>query len=178
MLADCSVSPVVLFEPGDELRLICEYDSTIEDHTIKNGPSTSDEMCVAFVGYYPADPSFQTCFNYGTTPVCSNAKLLCDIDEFTHLLRSLESVCNGLNCSSGCRSQMQDVVNTGCMEGDIGEMLMEYSPNITAVFALRTECGVSMMTHSPDISTPVTSKTPTGKTKRNANNARHARGNK
>ena len=38
--------------PGDVIRTSCTWNNTT-DQTVKFGENTSDEMCFAFIGYYP-----------------------------------------------------------------------------------------------------------------------------
>lgn len=40
---------------GDELHVMCNYQSTSRTRTTFYGEATSDEMCFSFVMYYPRD---------------------------------------------------------------------------------------------------------------------------
>jgi hypothetical protein len=56
---------------------------------------------------------------------------------------------------------MQVVVNTGCLEGDVGQFLLRYYPNVTALFELKASCRVTMTTPCQPVThvtTPVTTK--------------------
>lgn len=41
-------------QPGDELSLQCIFDSTGRSNWTRGGPATNDEMCMAWISYYPA----------------------------------------------------------------------------------------------------------------------------
>jgi hypothetical protein len=51
-----SVSPTVTLKPSDQLITTCVYNSTGVMNITYGGHSTSDEMCLNFVFYYPAMP--------------------------------------------------------------------------------------------------------------------------
>ena len=46
-------NPPVTLSPGDELRTTCIYDTKKKRKTTYYGDGTFDEMCFAFVSYYP-----------------------------------------------------------------------------------------------------------------------------
>ncbi|CAI5478511.1 unnamed protein product [Closterium sp. Yama58-4] len=52
--------------PGDELKTTCVWDSTSRSQVTPGGPSTSDEMCVDYLIYYPARPTqvLGSCFDF------------------------------------------------------------------------------------------------------------------
>lgn len=45
--------PPITFLPGDEMRVICEFDSTSRSEYTYYGEATTDEMCFATYTYYP-----------------------------------------------------------------------------------------------------------------------------
>lgn len=51
--------------PGDELRMVCHFNTAGIEHTIKAGEDTTDEMCLAFLQTIPAwtDAGFAGCFS-------------------------------------------------------------------------------------------------------------------
>ena len=57
-------NPPVEFRPGDELKTTCKYDTTKKKTTTYYGDGTYDEMCFAFVRYYPKMKRQQLCLNY------------------------------------------------------------------------------------------------------------------
>ncbi|CAI5527452.1 unnamed protein product [Closterium sp. Naga37s-1] len=52
--------------PGDELKTTCVWDSSSRSQATPGGPSTSDEMCVDYLIYYPARPTqvLGSCFDF------------------------------------------------------------------------------------------------------------------
>lgn len=86
-------SPVMYFfdkpipiEVGDELRTVCEFSSTYKTTTTFFGESTSEEMCYAFLSFYPfqAMKSEPFCTTYASLSYCSPA-------TFKGCTRELES---------------------------------------------------------------------------------------
>lgn len=64
--------------PGDALVTTCTYDTLSADATIVGGESTTDEMCLNFISFYPfvgtdADPAlFSGCFSFENGIVTKN----------------------------------------------------------------------------------------------------------
>lgn len=52
--------------PGDRLRLSCVWNSMSRTVNTTGGESSSQEMCVALIQYYPLDTQFMTCTDSGT----------------------------------------------------------------------------------------------------------------
>ena len=80
---------------GDELKTICTYDSTKRRKTTLGGDSTSDEMCIAFIKFYPKQAvPMPLCMNYKELSICKSAPQYkdsfpdrlegCDVMEFAH----------------------------------------------------------------------------------------------
>ena len=53
------------------MKLSCTFKSTSHSSTVYFGDSTQDEMCFAFVSYYPAHP-FVKCVQIGDITMCHN----------------------------------------------------------------------------------------------------------
>lgn len=53
----------VKISPGDQMKTICEYDTTSTKQTVKGGESTSNEMCLAFLNYYQRENGLATCMS-------------------------------------------------------------------------------------------------------------------
>jgi len=150
----CSLEVPLAFHPGDEIRVACEFDTTSRNTTTRFGEGTMDEMCYAFLTYYPADPTFTFCSQHRTADVCSNIGLNCDMDTFTTLANTTESACTTYpNCSSSCEVVMQGIVDTGCLDGDIGLFLDDVVPTVEPLRVLIAACGVSANTGSTTAST-------------------------
>ena len=63
--------------PGDQFRLTCEMNNTL-GHDVVGGVSTADEMCVAFLVYYPKVPTgLQACASSSLRP----GEAFCGEDE-------------------------------------------------------------------------------------------------
>ena len=50
-----SFADPVVVHPGDELKTTCVFDSRQRELTTFNGQATQDEMCFAFLTYYPKE---------------------------------------------------------------------------------------------------------------------------
>lgn len=48
-----SFDKAIVMEPGYELQLTCHYRSTSRTEVTSYGEGTEDEMCYAFIMYYP-----------------------------------------------------------------------------------------------------------------------------
>jgi len=61
------LSPEVKLKSGDSLRQECTYSSAARRTFTEGGTSTTEEMCLSFVGYYPKIP-VQTCMTGAKKP--------------------------------------------------------------------------------------------------------------
>eukprot|EP00775_Hariotina_reticulata_P006321 gene6321-6556_t len=86
------VSPIPpearVLQPGDMLTLQCTFDSTERTNVTLGGFGTREEMCFAWLEYYPAQDGMGLCYSYGGQPVA-----ICgtDIDVEIKLFKSLDS---------------------------------------------------------------------------------------
>lgn len=66
--------------PGDQLLTSCIYDTSDETQPVGWGQTAHDEMCFAYIYYYPALYS-GGCFNYNGRywPTSTHARLLCPL---------------------------------------------------------------------------------------------------
>jgi len=157
----CSLEVPLSFHPGDEIRVTCEFDTTTRNTTTGFGEGTADEMCYAFLTYYPADPTFTFCRQHRTADVCSSIGLDCDMETFTTLASITESACTtNPNCSRSCEVVMQGIVDTGCLDGDIGLLLDEFFPTVAPLRVLIAACGLSANTETTGSTAAIT--TPIG----------------
>ncbi len=124
--------------PGDSLVTRCNYDSSLRTHTTYYGDSTSDEMCFAFIVYYPAVHGFSECGSYRSLDVCHNVNLEsgyiydCELstvnDTIQTYLPMLQTSCakDGLPaCQPGCQDTVERMraSNAACLQGDTAHML-------------------------------------------------------
>ncbi|XP_054152477.1 DBH-like monooxygenase protein 2 homolog [Oppia nitens] len=71
-----TLDPMVIIKMGDQLTVECEYDSSTKNKTVMGGYGTSDEMCAAFLYYYPKMTPSKPCFSGLTN---QNIQTLADI---------------------------------------------------------------------------------------------------
>jgi Copper type II ascorbate-dependent monooxygenase, C-terminal domain len=136
-------SPVTL-QPGDEIRVDCTYRSLGKNTTTYYGDGTSDEMCFAFLTYYPANDNFSSCLQWRSVNLCSNVPMQCDMDSFQSLVKSVSTVCS-LGCSTTCRLVMMALLDTHCMSGEIGQFLSTMdSQGMMALNGVVKMCGIPM----------------------------------
>ena len=57
------VDPPIKVLPGSTITTVCDYDSMGVNEITKGGKASSDEMCYAFVAYYPGEIGFEMCFD-------------------------------------------------------------------------------------------------------------------
>lgn len=118
--------PPLKFEPGDEMRLRCEYKSTSRNTITYYGDGTQDEMCFGFIGVYPvsAVKQFQGCIDFGSVDLCeaainnfTNTKIgECDIpkhfEELTTIGTAMWVPCKGLQgeCPPACKKYVDSTL--------------------------------------------------------------------
>ena len=128
--------------PGDELRTTCTFRSTFKDKTVQFGQGTQDEMCYAFITYYPAQriragfcmnwKSIYRCRRYlpkfkGLIGSCEWKQLLNSNDPVTQkLYTNVQKQCPNYEtyrqCSSNCSKVAAMAVQHPCLkEDDIGD---------------------------------------------------------
>lgn len=71
--------------PDDQITVECTYDTSERDLPLFGGLSTQEEMCIAFIIYYPRMKSTRTCLS-GLTP--ETVMKLGDVGEVRRLLCS------------------------------------------------------------------------------------------
>jgi Copper type II ascorbate-dependent monooxygenase, C-terminal domain len=129
------------FLPGDEIRVTCEYQTLGRKETIYYGEGTNEEMCYAFITYYPADQKFTYCNNYRTADVCSSNGLDCGFSEFVELATATETQCRAFPlCTKRCKALLEGIKGTQCLEGDNGHLLDDWFPTIKDLRILMEHC--------------------------------------
>jgi Copper type II ascorbate-dependent monooxygenase, C-terminal domain len=125
--------------------LNCTYRSIGQTSTVTYGESTSDEMCYAFLTFYPVNPSFGMCAQWRSLETCDNVPPKCSTNGFFNLLQAVPSVCGtSALCSTTCKLLMQAIVNTGCTSDDYVYLYSMYmQTEIQNLIALISRCGVS-----------------------------------
>lgn len=152
-----SYEPSIQFQPGDQFRVDCNYNSMSRTNTTYWGLSTTDEMCYGFVTYYPANDNFIVCQQWRTVNgYCIAGFVDCDLTTFQVMSSTLRYICKGLTCPVSCRRSLETIAETGCMSGDIVKLFQFDDPvGMSQLFPLFPWCGV------PLASTPLTSTPPT-----------------
>jgi dopamine beta-monooxygenase len=57
------VDPPIKVLPGSTITTVCDYDSLGVNKPTKGGKESTDEMCYAFVAYYPGEIGFNMCYD-------------------------------------------------------------------------------------------------------------------
>ncbi|CAH1778939.1 unnamed protein product [Owenia fusiformis] len=113
----------------DEGLLTCNYNSMSKNSTTYWGDATSDEMCYAFVRYYPFNENMKYITNQGTRDACAVDTLSdgdtlgvvdgCDLDNFIKneipgIANATEMICDvtGLSCYSECLDAKKELIKT------------------------------------------------------------------
>lgn len=139
-------STPITFNAGDEIRVDCTFQSRRQNTTTHYGEGTSDEMCFAFLTYYPANDNFSYCLQWRSIDACSNVPIRCDLPSFQQLAPAVSTVCGTAtkSCSNTCRLLMASLVATECLTGEMGEFLSgSDTQGFMALYALMTLCDIS-----------------------------------
>src|SRR5688572_12676570 len=111
--------PPFEWKPGDEVRVTCVYQSTHRNFTTYYGEATiSQEMCLAFVTYYPADNSPNFCGQWKGIGVCNSKERefgSCEFLKFLYYLVSLNTSCADSCSSSNCTKLLDALSANDCM---------------------------------------------------------------
>jgi Copper type II ascorbate-dependent monooxygenase, C-terminal domain len=143
------LSTPLQFQPGDEIRVDCVYQSTNASDVTPSGPFRNQELCYGFIGYYPAIDSFTRCGQWKDVDVCSNDGIRCDYVTFNILAVSLNSgICASSQCSNACRVILEGIRDTGCLTGNIGQYVSTYA-GVNIINYLIYLCNVSSTPSMP-----------------------------
>ena len=123
-------------EPGDSITTNCIYSSLTRNCSTEYGQAVSDEMCFAFITYYPLTDNFYYCNQWKNNSGCSGVRgTPCqDPMGFIQLLLSIGSnpACTSsiTDCAKNCRGTIETVKSTGCLSPDATAFLvtMNYFP--------------------------------------------------
>ena len=98
--------PAVTVNPGDELKTYCTFQSRSRTTTTTYGEGSFDEMCLAFLHYYPADNLTERyCYKWKDSDMCD----MFDVCDFN-------SIVDSTNASTAA---MIDKVRRGGHEGTL-----------------------------------------------------------
>ena len=131
-------NPMTL-NPGDSLDLKCVYNSKGKNERTFYGRTSTEEMCVSGVQYYPLDSHFIMCESSGMLQVCNgewaepNSCNLSSIGQIIpEVVTKIMSNCDqtGVICKPECKIVINEVKSANpCFTGDslyYTELTVEY----------------------------------------------------
>ena len=144
--------------PGDELEVVCIFNSKKMTKPVYYGDATSDEMCYSFLTYYPKLP-FNHCIQHGKGKGKGKGKGIENCNEFVlssaagcqiesaRFKKTLDDIwdyCDrtgGNNCKLACKNLLTNKSNP-CV-GDDARRYIEYylgkpEPDVPMLNALRS----------------------------------------
>ena len=146
--------------PGDEILTTCEYNSMSTNKTTKWGNATDDEMCFAFIWYYPRQSLRQPmCNSFKTVPKCfiedgepyEGCNYLdifrgTDIKWLHKAYRDLVRNCDERRCLDSCVRVVEKLRLKPCLRGDIYEFIIDQLDYmlVSRFHRLYTSCDKSM----------------------------------
>lgn len=152
------LNPPFELKQGDEVRVTCVYRSTHRNSTTYFGEATFDEMCVAFLTYYPPDKGLNFCGQWKGIGLCNNngdAEFeSCEFLPFLYFLVSLNTSCAENCSSSNCTMLLDDLSATGCMNyADVRSFSQVF---LYSYYALFLRCASSEVTSETTMSFDIT----------------------
>lgn len=122
------------FHPGDSLSTKCSFTSAHKAVTTTSGEATSQEMCFAFLFYYPKEAfqtvqcttalGLQTCLLSHPTAVVDGCQLKTFFDNqtmWTQIFGELTVRCEKFFCRKECKTYIQEMRQHPCFNGTIGD---------------------------------------------------------
>ncbi|XP_052220094.1 MOXD1 homolog 2-like isoform X1 [Dreissena polymorpha] len=158
-----SFADPVVVHPGDELKTTCVFDSRQRELTTFNGQATQDEMCFAFLTYYPKEnmkttvaaswKSLDAC-DWSMGPVrkgCNFTQIINPADPETAQIHAMIAAkCSPFVCRHECLAYVKELQKHPCFQGDVYEMFQfsalrvqsnsEYRAKMTYFFAQLDSC--------------------------------------
>ncbi|XP_076456030.1 tyramine beta-hydroxylase-like [Babylonia areolata] len=135
-------NPPVQILPGDEIRTTCEFSSQYKTTTTYYGEATSDEMCFAFLTFYPREAinSTRNCVGYKEASTCRDRDEFkgCDFDTFLNAsipenrqtIQAISEHCQPFGpCVEECRAALQPIQDSPCLRGAAFQALKGYMIN-------------------------------------------------
>ncbi|XP_033753286.1 MOXD1 homolog 1-like [Pecten maximus] len=120
--------------PGDSIRMICEYDSTMMTSTVHRGLLADEEICRAQLLYYPKENwTNPSCLGYKHIPLCLfetvGEVMDCNYQEFLDSLQTEAhfnttiATCSLSNaCSAACLHLVAEERKHSCLKGELYEL--------------------------------------------------------
>ncbi|XP_069138147.1 dopamine beta-hydroxylase-like [Argopecten irradians] len=134
-------SPLV-YSPGDVLSTKCTFKSSHKNLTTESGEATSEEMCFAFVFYYPKESiqsrqcttmfGLQTCSLYHPTDIIDGCQVRSFTENTTMFLQIFGEVahfpafrlhrrCRKFICRKECKAYVKEIRLHPCMMNKVGD---------------------------------------------------------
>eukprot|EP00794_Sanderia_malayensis_P011061 gene11061-12229_t len=153
--------PAVVMLPGDELRTTCKFNTKTRSKTTYYGDGTYDEMCFAFVDYYPKIPknNEKLCLSYERYTMCdmsihNNATYYshnfgtCNYTEFSthgYVKNILRNCGSSQKCEKQCKYYVDQMNAHRCSKGFEKKILrgIQYAENnvtALAVWKIEEDC--------------------------------------
>ncbi|XP_053386346.1 MOXD1 homolog 2-like [Mercenaria mercenaria] len=117
----------LIMDPGYKLQLACHYDSTGRDSTTFYGEGAFEEMCFAFIMYYPKENFNGSCVSRGTYDECgvsTMGKDDCDLEALGNNSDPVNAARNarlygncipGI-CQEGCLDVVREIFKEPCFQ--------------------------------------------------------------
>lgn len=125
--------------PGDYIGVKCVYNSNGRDSTTNWGEGTMDEMCYAFLTYYPQMEGSTFCGQWKSVDTCGDGATFhdaCDLPLFLSYVRSVLKVCAAGCTTSSCADTLKGAMSTGCQRNmDVRAYLLAVYPTEGYVMA-------------------------------------------
>ena len=114
--------------PGDSLDLKCVYNSKGKNERTFHGDTSTEEMCVSVIKYYPFDSHFNLCESSGMLHLCNgewaepNSCNLSSLGQIIpEVVTKIMSNCDqtGVICKPECKIVINEVKSANpCFTGD------------------------------------------------------------
>ncbi|OWF48547.1 DBH-like monooxygenase protein 1 [Mizuhopecten yessoensis] len=117
---------------GDVLRAKCSFTTSQKNVTTFSGEATSQEMCYAFLFYYPKESIKSTqcltvmglpacSLNHGTDLIdgCQLKSFFEDYAYFTQVFAELTKRCETFLCRKECKTYVQELRENPCFQGRV-----------------------------------------------------------
>ncbi|XP_060070161.1 peptidyl-glycine alpha-amidating monooxygenase-like [Ylistrum balloti] len=119
-------------QPGDVFKTKCSFTSLRKDVTTHSGEATAEEMCFAFLFYYPKESiATHQCFTMMGLPLCTvshETKLTegCQIQSFLtntsyfdETFKEILRRCETFVCRKECKTYIEDLRSNPCFQGKV-----------------------------------------------------------
>ncbi|XP_052789490.1 dopamine beta-hydroxylase-like [Mya arenaria] len=127
----------ITVRPGDELHTTCVWQSLDKTKTVNYGQGTQDEMCFAFLIYYPKENlRSKMCVSMRGLDHCEmwmngNVRRGCDFEKIFNpvdpdtvaMYEAVSEKCTPFVCREECLDYVRNLKQQPCFIGDVGDLL-------------------------------------------------------